>query len=356
MRFGGEPLHEQKRSVGVFGVFGNQQTQAAGLRSALDAARVQRPAHIAHHLAAGRVVDHARQRSTVQVHGGLALQEGGVGLALAVAGDARWAGGHHVLQKLQRSHAGFVVKARLPLVVKNRAAKRIQVQQPRVYALVPGLSARSECPNARLVFEHAQCLAEILIGLGHFEVELGKNIAAVSQHGGLCTIGQAIQLGTRPRQVALGATDQAEVLQINRDDVLHVVGWVGQRGIGKERLQRKHQILGDVFALPHHDVAGQVVVALGLGHFQQLLFFQAANGQLVHLHFDARLFGELGQQLGHRVVMRVRRNVDGDGLAAVFGVAVLRDGTAVGQARTKHGDGGVFHQVSALHELSPRGG
>ena len=86
-----------------------------------------------------------------------------------------------------------------------------------------------------------------------------------------------------------------------------------------------------------------------LGHLQQLLFFQAADGEFVDLHLDAGLLGEITQQLAHGVVVRVRGDVDGDGAARVFGIAVLRLRAAEGQAGAKHGDGGVLDQLSALH-------
>ena len=309
---------------------------------------MQRPAHIADHFALGGVADDTCERRRIKVHRGLPLQEGGVGLALAEAGDARRACGHHVLQKLQGGNASFVVETRFPLIVKHAAAHRVQVQQPRVHALVSSLPARGEGAHARLVFEHFQRLAEVFIGLRYFEVELGKHVAPIRQHRGLSAIGQAVQLCAGACQIAFGAAHHPEIFQVDRDDVFHVIGRVGQRRVGEERLQRLHQVFGNVLALPHHDVAGQVVVALRFGHLQQLLFFQSTNGQFVHFDLDTGLFGELRQQFGHRVVMRMRGDVDGDAFARVLGIAVLCDGTADGQARTKHGNTSAFNEGSTV--------
>ena len=122
---------------------------------------------------------------------------------------------------------------------------------------------------------------------------LFKHVAAVRQHRGFCAVGQTVEFCPGACEVTLGAADQAEVFEVNRDDVLHVIGGVGQSRVGKEGLQWVDQIFGDVLSLPHHDVAAQVEVARWLGHLQQLLFFQAADGDFVDFHLDARLLGEL---------------------------------------------------------------
>jgi hypothetical protein len=114
------------------------------------------------------------------------------------------------------------------------------------------------------------------------------------------------------------------MFSIARHQVLEVVVGVGQRGILEERVQFADQVLLDVLALPHHHVAGQVVVAAGLGHFQHLLVLHARHRQPVGLDLDAGLLGEFRQQLEHRVVVRVRRDAHHHRLALVLGITVLR--------------------------------
>ncbi len=119
LRFAGEPLHQQKAGFGVLRVLRNREPEATALRGTLDARGVQRPAHVADHLAACRVIHEASDGGAVEVHRGLPLQERGVALALAIARNAGRAGGDHFLQKLQRLDARFVVEARLPLSSKT---------------------------------------------------------------------------------------------------------------------------------------------------------------------------------------------------------------------------------------------
>jgi hypothetical protein len=69
------------------------------------------------------------------------------------------------LEHLQRLHAHGVVEARVPLVVEDLAAERVQVQQPGVHALVAGLAARGERAHAGLVLQHAQQLLQLGVGL-----------------------------------------------------------------------------------------------------------------------------------------------------------------------------------------------
>ena len=89
-----------------------------------------------------------------------------------------------------------------------------------------------------------------------------------------------------------------------------------------------------------------------LGHFKQLFLFQPTDGEFVHLHLDAGLFGELGQKFDHRVVMGMGRDIDGDRFASVLGVAVLGDGAADGQAGTKDSERGGIDERSAQHHES----
>ncbi len=185
---------------------------------------------------------------------------------------------------------------------------------------------------------------------------LGEDVAAVGEHDGLGAVGNAVELGARACEVALGAADKAEVLQIDRHDVLHVVGRVGQCRVVEEGLQRLDQVFRDVLALPHHDVAAQVKVATGLGHLQQLLFFHAAHRELVGLDLDAGFFRELGQDLHHRVVVRMRRHAEHHRLAGVLGIAVLCLRAAEGKGGAEDGDGAGLQCASSIHGFVSWGG
>ena len=190
-------------------------------------------------------------------------------------------------------------------------------------ALVTGLTTRRQRTDAFLGLQRSEQFLQFIIGCRRLEAVLLEDILAIRQHRGFRTVGQAVELGTGAGQIALLATDETQIFQITLDDVVDVVIRISQCGVLEIGFDAFDQILFDVLALPHDDVANGVVIPLRLGHFQQLLVLHAADGDLVDFDLDAGFGGELGQDLEHRVVMRVRRDVHDHGLALVFGVAIL---------------------------------
>jgi len=71
-------------------------------------------------------------------------------------------------------------------------------------------------------------------------------VAPVGQHRRLGTVGHAIQLGARARQIALGPAYQTDVLHIARHQIAKSVVRVGQLPVREKAFQWCDEFLFDV--------------------------------------------------------------------------------------------------------------
>ena len=140
-------------------------------------------------LRAGSLTD-AGERGGVEVHRRLALQERGVGLALAVAGDAGRAGGHHLLQELQRLDADLSLKRGFHWSSNTLPPSGFRCSSQACTHWWPAWPREVSAPMPSLSLIDAQQLGELVVVLRRLQVVLGEDVAAVGEHRGLGAVGQ----------------------------------------------------------------------------------------------------------------------------------------------------------------------
>mmetsp|Transcript_18172 Transcript_18172/g.28428 ORF Transcript_18172/g.28428 Transcript_18172/m.28428 type:complete len:473 (-) Transcript_18172:67-1485(-) len=344
--FRGQPLHQKERRLFVLGVLGNADAKAAGLAAATHAHRVHGIADLAHDARPIRVFKPGHKGDGIKEHGRLPTGKR-VGRFGRTKGQGPFGAAiYDGFQRIGGFYASGIVDDRVPRVVKDATAQRGKVQQERMRRLVARGRARRHTAHAGLkLWNGAGRVQQLLIGLRLGNAVLFKDVLAVGQNRCLGPERNTIKRTGRTGQIALGAASHADVLDIAVDQVIRVIGRVGQFGV-HEKLGEVFQLIRiDIIRLGEHNVGDQVIFALVLRQFQRLAFAHLEVRQLVHLDLDARLFGELRQRLDRRIIVRVRGKVHDQRGAFVFRVRVRKKrGCRHGKPRNRARQA-VFHHL-----------
>ena len=227
-RLVGQVLDEKERRLPVWRVCRDAHGESTGFRAATGSHRMEGVTHLAVDLRKARVARHGRDLERIQMHGGIALQEGRRSFTEAEGLDADRAGLCDVTHELGSLHGFGRIHDRVPLVVEDLPAQWGEMQQPACSHLMAGLSARGQCRDA-CVMQLGHRRGQFVIGGRHFNALLFEDVLAVGKDRGLGPERNSIERAGNPGHVSLLATDNAAVLQVGTGNIIDVILRVDQR-------------------------------------------------------------------------------------------------------------------------------